>query len=724
MNLVKWLRKNNTKAMAVVVIVILFMFIGGDTLIRTLQQKQSNKRLASYADGRKMSITDLNMARQELDVLSMVGMEQFLSFQDLRGLLLSELLFSERRPSPGVAERVSQMVRGNQFRTTDGDIAKIYEGSHPPHVYWFLLKRESEEAGIGVPTEEIKQMLGRIIPQIYNDRTYGEHMAEVMNRFHLGEDDILKTAARLMAVMQYAQVVCGAEDTTLQEASHMASNDQETLDVNYVRLDGQQFVSLIDSNEILSDTAIRNQFNDHKNFLPGSITQENPHGFGYMLPPRLQVQYMFLKLDDIVLTVATPGQEETEEYYRRYVDTLYTSQVSTDPNDPNSPKVNQVKGYAEVVDNITKRLMAEKVLFQAETILQEAKSLADLEPNKPYTDIARAIKTEFDITLHVGETGMLSMEDLNGDPHLGRLSISGRTQYPIPLSQMLFTIEPINMTDLQLMTLTQPRLKESIGPLKHRWIQQRPTTVNGLTMALVRVARAVTSQVPADMNFSYDRTGVQIEGIDPNTPPAIFSVRNQVEQDLKTLAGFARAREEAARFMERVTRDGWDPALALLNQEVGDKLKESPQDPNVFELQTINGLRRAQTGQLYILAKQSEQNPMAQGQYQYMNTRTLLGKQLYPLIPADQTQLTEPQLLIFKPEHSAYCIKDMTVQRLSLEDYQKNRGLIVFREGYVQSQSLAVNHFNPDNIIARTGFIPEETDADEDVAPDANDLES
>jgi hypothetical protein len=724
MNLVKWLRKNNTKAMAVVVIVILFMFIGGDTLISTLQQKQSNKRLASYAGGRKMSITDLNMARQDLDVLSMVGMEQFLAFQDLRGLLLSELLFSERRPGPGVAERVSQMVRGNQFRTTDADIAKIYEGTHPPHVYWFLLKRESEEAGIGVPAEEIKQMLGRVIPQIYGGRTYAEHMAEVMNHFHLTEDDVLQTAARLMAVMQYAQVVCGTEDTTLQEASHMASNDQETLDVNYVRLDGKQLVSLVDSNEILTESAIRDQFDRHKAFLPGSITQENPHGFGYMLPPRIQVQYMFLKLDDIVSTVTTPGQEETEEYYRRYVDTLYTSQVSADPNDPNSPKVNQVKGYAEVVDNISKRLIAEKVLFQAESILQEAKSLADLEPNKPYIDIAGDIKKEFDITLHVGETGMLTMEDLNGDTHLGRLSISGRTEYPVPLSQMLFAMEPISMIDLQLLTLARPRLMESIGPLKHRWIQQRPTTVKGLTMALVRVSRAVTSQIPADMNFSYDQTGVQIEGIDPNTPRMLFSVRNQVEQDLRILAGFARAREEAARFMERVTRDGWDPALALLNQEVGDRLKEGPQDPNVFELQTINGLRRAQTGQLYMLARQSEQNPMARGQYQYMKTRTLLGKQLYPLVPAGQTQLTEPQLLIFKPEHSVYCVKDITVQRLSLEDYQKNRGLIAFREGYVQSQSLAVDHFNPDNIIARTGFVPEKTDADEDVAPEANDLES
>lgn len=721
MNLVKWLRKNNTKAMAVVVIVILFMFIGGDTLIRTLQQKQSTKRIASYADGRKMSITDLNIARQDLDVLSMMGMEQFLAFQDLRGLLLSELLFSERRPGPGVAERVNQMVRGNQFRTTDADVAKVYEGTHPPHVYWFLLKQESEEAGIAVPVEEVKQLLGRIVPQIFSGRTYPDLMTGVMSHFHVTETEALEVAARLMAVMQYAQLVCSAEDTTLQEARHMASNDQETIDVNFVRLSGEQFAKIVDVNAITTDAALSEQFTRHQDAFAGSITTENPHGFGYMLPPRIQVQYLFLKLDDVLSMVSAPNEKETEEYYRRHVDTLYTNQVSTDPNDPNSPKIDQVKGYAEIVDNITKRLIAEKALTQAESVLQEAKSLADLDPNRTYPSIAAAIKESFNLDLHVGETGMLTMEDLNGDTHLGRLSISGRTQYPIPLAQVLFAIEPINMIDLQLLTLARPRLHESVGPLKHRWIQQRPTTVKGLTMALVRVSNAVTAQAPADLNFSYDRTGVRIDGMDANSPPEIFSVRSLVATDLKTLAGFARTREEAARFMDQVKRDGWTPALALLNQEIGDKLKQNPQDPNVFEIETISGLRRAQASQLHMLKKQGQQNPMTRGQYQYTQTRTLLGQQLYPLIPAGQDRLDDPQLLIFKPENSVYCIQNLSVQRLSLEEYQKNSGLIVFREGYVQSQSLAVDHFNPDNIIARSRFVSDDAG---DKVQDANDLQS
>ena len=67
MNLVKWLRKNNKKVMAVVVIVILFMFIGGGTFIKTIQQKQHNKRIGSYAGGRKITRFDLQEARQELD---------------------------------------------------------------------------------------------------------------------------------------------------------------------------------------------------------------------------------------------------------------------------------------------------------------------------------------------------------------------------------------------------------------------------------------------------------------------------------------------------------------------------------------------------------------------------------------------------------------------------------------------------------------------------------
>ena len=54
MNLVKWFRRNNKKVMAVVVIVIMFGFIGGSTLMQL-----SKRRIGSIARfAEKTKITD------------------------------------------------------------------------------------------------------------------------------------------------------------------------------------------------------------------------------------------------------------------------------------------------------------------------------------------------------------------------------------------------------------------------------------------------------------------------------------------------------------------------------------------------------------------------------------------------------------------------------------------------------------------------------------------
>lgn len=735
MNLVKWLRKNNKKVMAVVVIVILFMFIGGGTFIKTLQQKQSNKRIATYGDGRKMTRADLQKANQELDVLRAIGMDRFIMAQDLRGLLLAELLFSDRRPSQGIAEYATRMIRQNQYRVIDTDVISIYEGQQLPYVYWFLLKHECEQAGIAIPIEEIKEKLVEIIPQVFNNVTYNQRIPLVMKQFHLTQEAILQMAAQLAAVMQYAQLVCGAEDTTLAKARLLASNDRESIDVNFVRLDGKRFAQLVDSNAVITEAALEDQFERYKNYLPGSFTEANPHGFGYMLPPRIQVEYLFLQLNEVVPLVSAPTQKETEAYYRRHVNTLYTNEVATDPNDPNSPKIKQVQGYAEVVDNVTKRLIAEKVLNQAETILQDAKTLADLEMSgelsdeerkakaegKRYSEIAAEIQEKYPVTLQTGRTGMLSLEDLNNDSHLSNLAKDGQSRYPIPLAQFLFAIEPINMVDLQLLSQTRPRLYESVGPLKHRWIQQRPTSVSGLTMALVRVTNATIAQAPTNLQTEYDRTGVQLAPIDPNAPKETFVLRGRVEEDLKTLAGFKRAQEEGARLMERIQSEGWTAALETLNQEVGEKLKQTPQDPNVFAIEKLSNIRRAQTSQLVTLRRQSQSNPMALSQYRYVKSRSLLGQALYPLLSPEESRSEQAQFLVFEPENSVYCIKDMSIRRIDLETYQQSQGFILHREDYVQSQSLAIQHFKPDNIIKRWRFAWEES---KEKPQDTNDVKS
>ena len=105
MNLVKWFRKNNTKVMAVVVIVLMVGFVGGSALTQLLRSSGGMNKAVAYYGLKKHKITpsDRAVARQELEILQALGAGQILQYQDLRGVLLGELLFSE---SSGSAELI------------------------------------------------------------------------------------------------------------------------------------------------------------------------------------------------------------------------------------------------------------------------------------------------------------------------------------------------------------------------------------------------------------------------------------------------------------------------------------------------------------------------------------------------------------------------------------------------------------------------------------------
>ena len=59
-----------------------------------------------------------------------------------------------------------------------------------------------------------------------------------------------------------------------------------------------------------------------------------------------------------------------------------------------------------------------------------------------------------------------------------------------------------------------------------------------------------------------------------------------------------------------------------------------------------------------------------------------------------------------------YCLKSLTVTRLSRQDYDAAKGRQIAQEEMISSQSLAPVHFNPANILDRMHF--EWTPADED----------
>ena len=213
MNLVKWFRKNNMKVMAVVVIVIMIGFIGGsalDYLIgpRTAIRQGANQTMAYYGDNKKVKGYDRIVAQQELEILRALQADVMLSSQNLQEILLGELLFSSASRSGSIESGalinyIRRTIRANQYRVSARQINDMYPPKRilPPDIYWICLKNEAQSAGVRIPNEEVGQLLGQIIPQLFKGQTYSQLIVSMMNRYRIGEEQILTTFGKLLMVV-------------------------------------------------------------------------------------------------------------------------------------------------------------------------------------------------------------------------------------------------------------------------------------------------------------------------------------------------------------------------------------------------------------------------------------------------------------------------------------------------------------------------------------------
>jgi hypothetical protein len=731
MNLVKWLRKNNKKVMAVVVIVIMFGFIGSDYLQWLGRGRTRRRTFAYFLDNSKITNDDLTAARQELEILKMLRADGLLRAQDLRGVLLSELLFSERRASPALINHIRQAIRTNDYRVSDKQISDIYKRSMPSHIYWLLLKNEVQQIGLKIPNEDVGSLLGRAVPQLFDGQPYSQLVGAIVNRHGISEELLLTTFGKLLAVFHYAQMVCSSEDVTISQIMHVASWENEVIDVEFVKFDSAVFAK---TQSPPGEEKMLIAFESYKKFFPGTVTEENPCGFGYKLPDRVQLEYIALKLDDVSPKVVPPTQEETEEYYQKNREQLFTEEVPSDPNDPNSSPVKQTKSYAEVANIISKQLLQNKIISKAEKILEEAKTLTEANWKDTDTEIATAsteqlkqmagdykaaagqLTEKHKIRVYTGQTGLLSAADMQMDKYLANLYPQGYGYGAVRLTQVVFAIDELAASELGPFDVPKPRLYENIGPVTDLFGQVLKD-LSGQIMVLARVIKTVKSSEPESINQTFSTQTLELKPdqepneADPNSNKErsekqnVFSVKEKVAEDLKKLAAMDTTKSKAEEFISLAAKDGWDVAVGKFNELYQQRSPENETEPNVFELQSFPNRRRISGAVLQTLAVQSAGSPMAgliaievKKQAQFIN-------QLYSLVPPDSNSPAAlPIIMEFKPDMSFYCLKSLSVNRLYQEEYEKIKARQLFREDQTQAESLAAVHFSPENILKRMNF--------------------
>jgi len=734
MNLVKWFRKNNKKVMAVVVIFIMFAFVGGSYLSQLGRRRTGlHKTVAYFADNRKITNYDLVLAHRELEILKMLRADDVLRnvsvlpfrTPDLRAVVLGELLFSEQRISPELINLIKQVVRANEYRISDKQINDIYRHSMPSNIYWLLLRNEAQLAGVRVSNDDSGGVLARTIPGFFDGVTYKQLIGSIIKRQGIPEEEILTTFGKLLAVLEYAKMICASEDVTTQQVMHNISLEEERIDVEFVRFDSAVFA---DTQPEPNEARIVEHFDKYKKFFAGAVSESNPYGFGYKLADRVQLEYIAVKLDDISGIVTAPTEEEAEEYYQKYRE-QFTVSVPSDPNDPNSPLTERTRSYAEAASIISKSLLQNKINSKAENILQEAKTLteaglqgtdielASLSAEElrqmagDYETTAEELSKKYKIKVYSGQTGLLSATDMQADRYLGMLYLTGYGQTLVGLNRIVFAIDELGVSELGPFDAAAPRMYENIGPMKD---------IFGQMMVVVRVKKAEKASEPESINQTFSKSTLRFEQMPEPEDEDEYSAKEKVVEDLKRLAAMDTTKSKAEEFKALMVQDGWESAVEKFNELYGRQAKQDESDPNVFKLRNLTNLQRISSMKLRTLAVQSEGNPAGQFLVNNYKKEAQFRSQLYSLVPQDSNTVdTVPLVMEFKPDMSCYCLKEIYVKRIEQEQYEKIKAMRVYKEDFVQSQGLAAVHFSPENILKRMSFrqVEEEKEAADANAP-------
>lgn len=726
MHFVKWLRKNNSKIMAVVVIVIMFGFVGGSYLQQLARRRSPHhETVASFGGDQEITNYDLGAAQNELEILKMLMMPTvlknaqvpMLGIPDIHSIFLGQLLFSERASSVFVVNYVKQIINQGGYRISDKQINDIYRGSLPSNIYWLLLTREAQQAGIRQSEEQLGKLLAQIIPQITQGATYSQMIEMIVGNRKISEKQILTIFGKLMSVLEYAKSVCSNENLTLAELKHTTSRTSQPVDVEFVKLGSEVFAEGQDTPE---EKQLLEQFEKYKGFFPGMVTSQNPYGFGYKLPDRVQLEYLIVRLQDVEKTVSRATAEQVEEYYQRNRK-QFSENVPSAPNDPNSPLVERIRPYAEVADVISQYLLQNKVNTMAAQIIQQAKTYTEKkisgikgEPDKlsdeqfrqlcgDYNSAAEKLTDEYAVDVYTGKTGLLSVYNIQSSPQLGGFYLKYGYS-TTPLVKIAFAVDKLNATELGPFDAPKPRLYQNIGMLKNN---------TSKTAALVRIIQAKKAQEPEGLEHSYSAAMLDLPGSEKQKDSDSERVKEKVILDVKKLAAMPAARAATEEFVRQVARSGWQSALDEFNRLYAPQQAGNQNEPNVFALRSLNGLQRMPGSMLETLTIQNTDRAGWRLFISETEKDRLFVDRLYSLVAQDSDSLeTSPFIMEFKPDMAYYCLKNVSVKRMAQQQYEAVKSSRAWQQDFVNSQSLAVVHFCPDNIVRRMGYSPDEKQAE------------
>lgn len=745
MSLIKSMRKYNKNIMVFLIIFIMLGFVLGASIRPIINQINrwfsSSQSAAVYGDNVKIDHVDLQIAQNELKILQSLLADQFLMATyrqrnpNNKHLILAQVLFPDSKMAATISselKRSAMTMRQGSLQATPQEIDSFFmqiEGRSD--VNWLLLKTEAQNAGIAVSDAETRATLKDIVPFFSGGRgDAAQLVTDISKQYRIAQSDVVNVFSDLLSVIKYAANTLTSEDVTIAQVQSLIGLNGEKIKAEMVKFVVDQEAAKLGEP---TDEEIAAQFEKYKNVTAGVYTKENPYAFGYKQPATAVIEYMIIKTEEVKSAVDAPTNQEMEDFYQNNLQ-RYTEYKPVDPNEPDGEKFSEIKDYSDVYSQIRNTLISQNTDAKADLIMIEAvdmldENIAGIDTQKAtselyklhagdYDAVGKAIAAKHNVKVYTGKTGQLSAQSITADDILASINLqSSRGMSRIAFDKLVFAIDELGETTLGKFDPPKPNMWQNIGPAKGSY---------GETIVLARIVEANKSYVPENIELVYDINGT-VTNTDNVIIENMYNLKESIIEDLKKVATVNVAKQQAEKFV-RIFEDKdmqWEDAIKEFNKGLDEK------DPIVKPLNLSKQQNRVRSSLFNKKNMEIRSQGLNFSMAQYMNqitaTDELLQEKLYALIDSGQTEATNVRAIVESaPEQACFVVKDVSYTNVTTDEYEKSKFVTAFSLDMARSDSLALVHFAPENIIKRMGFEwtkkaeTSEEDTDDDTNKDGD----
>ncbi len=731
MQWIKWIRKNRQTVMTVVVIVLMVAFVGGYGLEELLMRMgQTGKQtFATYGDGKKITNQEMAISAQELETLKAIGANQLLFSKqtlvgtpDVTSMMLGYLLFGDSQIAGRLRLQLHEYTKNGQVPLTVSQIDEFFtHDMDRPDVTWILLSNEAKNAGIVVSNEQSAAVLRQVVSQMsQNQGDPGAIIRYISSQIKVEPVEIIRTFGKLLAVLKWSDTVCDNENVTTAQIQSTVGRMMERIDVECAKFPADWFVN---ASAAPTEDQVKAHFDAYKNILPGEISDQNPYGFGYMLPHRIQMEYFVILSDDVKNQIEKPNAEALESYYSSNIE-RYRTQTPVDPNKPDGEQITTTKTFAEVSSDIYRTLERERTQKLMQLIMKDAKDWLDekmltLDTEKAtldqlqqasgdYSQVAARITEKYKVPVAVGRTGQLSQSDFAEDDILSGLQVQPGMN--LRLADVVFAVSADSVPQKSKIADFVPRMWENVGPMNGGYYSQKDSKYVEMA-ALCRVIDIQKATPAESVDIEYNIAGAVLDKAQADQK--VFQLKKQVTEDLQKQLAMAEAATRAEEFKQLIAAGDWDKAFEQYNA------KYAPKDPNkvgdnAFRKLTVTSLPRQLLISESDLAKMRQ---IAAGNPAYLSyvkdraINNILNGKFFAILGDKEESGVISETFEFKPGMAWYVTKSIKRQPATKEDYLDRKSTTAMQTNMSDTAGLGLVHFNPQNIRKRLNYtqvvIPE-----------------